>query len=379
MLVPTQAEARRLGSAIVRSGICKGQVVSVMVPNVPVGIVCHFAVPGTGSTLHMINTRLDAHAVAFQLEHAQSKLLIVDCELAGVATAALEMMEDRHRPRLVQAEDSLYPQWQADGETLQDFMRTGDPDFRLEGPGDEDDAIAVSYTSGTTGNPKGVVTHHRGAALNSLCINLTWPMVGDRIVYLWTLPMFHCNGWCFPWAVTAVGGTHVCLRYVRAGDVLSAISKERVTHLCGAPVVMNLLLGAAEEQKAALQQEVSMRSDAPVKMVTGGSAPPPSVMKRMRSELGIQPVALYGLTEVYGAATTFVWDSSWDDLDDEQRDKRMTWQAPSLVHDMYVAQRGGLDPVRADGSTIGEVVMRGNGVMKGYLRNDQATQEAFDQ
>ncbi|CAM9500823.1 unnamed protein product [Laminaria digitata] len=206
-----------------------------MVPNVPIGVTCHFAIPGMGSTLHMINTRLDAKTVAFQLEHAESKLLIVDCELIATARDALEMIEERHRPRLIQAEDSRHPEWRADGEELRDFIRTGDPDFVLSGPEHEDDAIALSYTSGTTGNPKGVLTHHRGAALNSMSMSLTWPLVGDGVIYLWTLPMFHCNGWCFPWSVTAVGGTHVCLRYVRARDILSAIAKENVTHLCGAP------------------------------------------------------------------------------------------------------------------------------------------------
>ncbi|CAM9499320.1 unnamed protein product [Ascophyllum nodosum] len=377
------AEARQLASAISRAGIEKSDVVSVMVPNVPLGVTCHFAVPGMGATLHMINTRLDAKTVAFQLEHSESKLLIVDCELAGVAREALEIMRGR-RPRLILAEDSTHPECKAgDGEEIREFLRTGNPDFVLSGPEDEDDAIALSYTSGTTGNPKGVVTHHRGAFLNAISMSLTWPMVGDRVVYLWTLPMFHCNGWCFPWTVTAAGGTHVCLRYVRAGEIFKAIARERVTHLCGAPVVMNLLLGATDEEKALVKDLLASKggksaSAAPVQMLTGGSAPPGIRMRQMESDLGIKMLALYGLTEVYGPATACLWNDSWDSLDEADRDARMSWQVPSFVHNMYVAERGDLRAVPADGATLGEVLLRGNVVMTGYLKNDKATAEAFD-
>ncbi|CAN0293195.1 unnamed protein product [Ascophyllum nodosum] len=391
------AEARQLASAISRAGIKKGDVVSVMVPNVPLGITCHFAVPGMGATLHMINTRLDAKTVAFQLEHSESRLLIVDCELAGEAREALEIMRGR-RPRLILAEDPTHPEWKAgEGEEIREFLRTGDPDFVLSGPEDEDDAIALSYTSGTTGNPKGVVAHHRGAVLNAMSMSLTWPMVGDRVVYLWTLPMFHCNGWCFPWAVTAAGGTHVCLRYVRAGEIFKAIARERVTHLCGAPgergdtgpcgaverhafvnhdLVMNLLLGATDEEKAPGTERASA---APVQMLTAGSAPPGIRMREMESDLGIKMLASYGLTEVYGPATACLWDDGWDSLDEAGRDARMPWQAPSFVHNMYVADRRDLRPVPADGATLGEVLLRGNAVMTGYLKNDKATAEAFDE
>ncbi|CBJ28329.1 acyl-CoA synthase [Ectocarpus siliculosus] len=339
-------ETRQLASAVSRAGVLPGQVVSVLVPNVPVAITCHFAIPGMGATLHMINTRLDARAVAFQLEHAESKLLIVDCELAGIAKDALEMIEDESkRPHLIQAEDPMHAEWSAtDGEELRDFMRTGDPNFELPGAEHEDDAIALSYTSGTTGNPKGVLTHHRGAALNSMSVSITWPLVGGDVKYLWTLPMFHCNGWCLPWAITAV--------------------------------VMNLLLGATEEEKAPVTERMPPRV---IQMMTGGAAPPPSVMRELEQELGIRPLSAYGLTEVYGPCTSNLWDDSWDDLEEDERGARLPWQAPSLVHEMYVAEKGGFDAVPADGVTLGEVLLRGNAVMKGYLNNEEATKEAFDQ
>ncbi|CAM9573323.1 unnamed protein product [Discosporangium mesarthrocarpum] len=249
-------EAQSLGGALSKAQIGQGDVVSVLLPNVPTGIVCHFAVPGTGAILHMINTRLDAKAIAFQLEHAESNLILVDSELMAVATEALEIMEEGQRPRLVWVSDPYIDDGEDDelkgrAEEYKEFLRTGDPDFELKGPQDEFEAIALSYTSGTTGNPKGVLTNHRGAVLN--CFNLTimqgvtrfvpggdhywgrWPMISKPMVYLWILPMFHCNGWCFPWSVTLVGGTHVCLRHVRAGDAFRAMANEGVTHFCGAP------------------------------------------------------------------------------------------------------------------------------------------------
>ena len=357
----------RLASALAAHGIGRGDTVAVMAPNVPEAFEAHFGVPMTSAVLNMLNIRLDAETIAFILKHGEAKVLITDTEFAPVIGPALDLLD--HKPLVIDIADPAGPGGERLGSVdYEAFIAAGDPDFAPVLPRDEWDAIALNYTSGTTGNPKGVVYHHRGAYLEAIGNILVWGLP-QHPVYLWTLPMFHCNGWCFPWTVTALAGTHVCLRRVEAAAVYDAIERDGVTHLCGAPVVMNALLNATRGT-AALPR--------PVAMMTAGSAPPAAVIGGMEG-LGFKITHVYGLTEVYGPSTICAWHDEWDALDADARARLKARQgvAYPVLDGLMVADPDTLAPVPSDGATMGEVFMRGNIVMKGYLKNPKATDDAF--
>ena len=361
--------SRRLASALAKHGIGKGDTVAVMAPNVPEMVECHFGVPMAGAVLNALNTRLDAATIAFILEHGEAKVLITDREFAGTIAAALTQV--RVRPLVIDIDDPLYD---GPGERLgsldyEAFIADGDPDFVWHLPADEWDAISLNYTSGTTGDPKGVVYHHRGAYLNALGNVLAWNMP-RHAVYLWTLPMFHCNGWCFPWTVTAQAGTHVCLRRVEAKAIYDAFADHGVTHLCGAPIVMGLLVNAKPEERRDFPQQVEM--------MTAAAPPPASIIQGMEA-LGIKVTHVYGLTEVYGPVVVCAWQPEWDALPVEEQARIKARQGVNypVLEGLMVADPETLAPVPADAQTMGEVFMRGNVVMKGYLKNPSATEKAF--
>ena len=363
------SRARRLASALASRYIGVGDTVSVMLPNVPAMLEAHYAVPMTGAVIHSINTRLDAAVIAFQLDHAQTKILITDREFAPAIKAALKLA--KVRPLVIDYDDLEFPQT---GEKLgtvdyEAFVRSGDPDFNWRMPDDEWDAIALNYTSGTTGNPKGVVYHHRGATL--MCYsNIIETGMPLHPVYLWTLPMFHCNGWCFTWSLPAVAGTHVCLRWVRARPMYDAIVEHKVTHLSGAPIVMSTLLNAAADEKRAISHTVAFNHAA--------APPPESVLTAMRAA-GFQLIHLYGLTETYGPAVVNEWQASWNDLPPSDVSAKRARQGVRSValEGLTIMDPHTMIQVPADGETLGEVMFRGNIVMKGYLNNKAATDEAF--
>jgi fatty-acyl-CoA synthase len=363
------ARCRQLSSALAKRGIGPGDTVSVMLPNVPPMLEAHFGVPMLRAVLHSINTRLDATVIAFMLDHAETKVLITDTEYAPVVREALALA--KNKPLVIDYAD---PEAPGLGERLgtedyEAFIASGDPSFTWQMPVDEWDAITLNYTSGTTGNPKGVVYHHRGAYLLSLGNTLAGNL-GRHPTYLWTLPMFHCNGWCFPWTVPAVGGTNVCLRYVRPDAIWSALADNDVTHQCGAPIVMSTILNAPPEQKRTLGRQVQF--------LTAAAPPPEAVLAAMR-EAGFNVVHVYGLTEVYGPAVVNEWKSEWDALDPGAQAARKARQGVKYVtlEDLTVLDPLTMQPVPADGETLGEVMFRGNLVMKGYLKNPAATEEAF--
>ncbi len=368
------ARSQRLASALARRGIGKGDTVSVMLSNTPPMLEAHFGVPMTKAVLHSLNTRLDAAIIAFQLDHAESKVLIVDREFSGVVAEALTMA--KVRPLVIDYDDpeypadAPYPKGQRIG-TLdyEDFLATGQEEFAWSGPDDEWNAISLNYTSGTTGNPKGVVYHHRGAALMAYT-NTIHAGMGQHSVYLWTLPMFHCNGWCFPWALAVTASTHVCLRWVRARTMYDAIADHKVTHLCGAPIVMSTLLNASDAERRQFPQTVTFNTAA---------APPPEAVLSGMADAGFRVTHLYGLTETYGPAVVNEWHSDWDLLDKAARTSRKARQGVRYagLEALDVLDPQTMKPVPRDGETIGEVMFRGNIVMKGYLKNLPATQEAF--
>jgi fatty-acyl-CoA synthase len=364
----TYRRCRQLASALRRRGIGKNDTVAVMGANTPELLEAHFGVPMAGAVLNALNIRLDARTIAFILEHGEAKILITDREFSGVVAEALAMMAKP--PLVIDIDDALAAGGTLIGETdYESFLGSGDPDFAWQRPGDEWDAIALNYTSGTTGNPKGVVYHHRGAYLNALGNALVWSMK-QHPVYLWTLPMFHCNGWCFPWTVTALAGTHVCLRRVEPAAVFASIVEAEVTHLCGAPVVMNALLNAPHSARRAVGRRIAM--------MTAGSAPPAAVIEGMEG-LGFDVSHVYGLTEVYGPAVVCDWHEDWNDLPAAGRAALKARQGVRypVLDGLMVADPQTMAPVPADNATMGEVMMRGNIVMKGYLKNHAATEEAF--
>jgi fatty-acyl-CoA synthase len=361
--------ARQLASALRKAGIAKGDTVSAMLANTPPMLEAHFGVPMTGAVLHTINTRLDAAIIAFQLDHAQTKLIIVDREFSSVIADALKLCQVK--PIIIDFNDLEFPQA---GPALSNLdyeaiIQSGDANFDWSWPDDEWDAISLNYTSGTTGNPKGVVYHHRGAALMCYANTISTGMARFP-VYLWTLPMFHCNGWCFPWSVTMVGGTHVCLRWVRAKAMFDAIVEHKVTHISGAPIVMATLLNATPDEKRTISHTVAFNHAA---------APPPASVMAAMADAGFQLTHLYGLTETYGPATINEWDTAWNDLDQPGRDAKRIRQGVryTALEGLTVMDPETMSQVSADGETMGEVMFRGNIVMKGYLKNPKATDEAF--
>jgi fatty-acyl-CoA synthase len=363
------ARARRLASALAAVGIGRGDTVSVMLANTPAMLEAHYGVPMTGAVLNTLNTRLDAPIIAFTLDHADAKVLITDREFSPIVKEALARA--KVKPRVIDYDD---PEFTGTGARLggteyEEFLGEGDPDFAWAMPDDEWDAISLNYTSGTTGDPKGVVYHHRGAYLLGIGNVVTCGM-GKHPVYLWTLPMFHCNGWCFPWSISVVAGTHVCLRQVRAPAMYEAIANHRVTHLCGAPIVMATLLNAPANEKRPLPHVVEF--------FTAAAPPPESVLASMK-QAGFNVTHLYGLTETYGPAVVNDWHRAWDDLDSPEQAARKARQGVRYLalEALDVMDPETMQSVARDGETLGEVMFRGNVVMKGYLKNKAATDKAF--
>jgi fatty-acyl-CoA synthase len=363
------ARARRLASALSRRGIKRGDTVSVMLANTPAMIEAHYGVPMTGAVLNTLNTRLDAPILGFTLDHAETKVLIVDREYAKVMKEALSRA--KVKPLVIDYDD---PEYAGTGERIgsleyEVFLREGDEDFDWQAPDDEWEAISLNYTSGTTGDPKGVVYHHRGAHLLALGNVITCGM-GKHPVYLWTLPMFHCNGWCFPWTLSIVAGTHVCLRAVRAAPIFDAIADHKVTHLCGAPIVMSTLLNAPAHEKKPLPHIVQFATAA---------APPPEAVLAAMKDAGFNVTHLYGLTETYGPASINEWHGEWEALalpEQAAKKARQGVRYP-VLEALDVLDPETMQPVPRDGETLGEVMFRGNVVMKGYLKNKTATAAAF--
>ncbi|UIJ70878.1 acyl-CoA synthetase [Aurantimonas sp. HBX-1] len=366
--------SRQLASALQRRGIARGETVAVMLSNTPAMLEAHHGVPMAGAVLLSINTRLDAAIIAFQLDHAEARVVIVDREFSAVMREALATAACR--PLVIDYDDPDFPADApaAKGDAIgsleyEALLAEGDPDFDWQMPDDEWDAISLNYTSGTTGNPKGVVYHHRGAALMGYA-NVIAAGLGRHPVYLWTLPMFHCNGWCFPWTLAVQAGTHVCLRWVRAKAMYDAIAEHGVTHLCGAPIVMSMLINSDESEKRAFPQSVVFN--------TAAAPPPQAVLAGMR-DAGFEVTHLYGLTETYGPAVVNEWKQDWDALEGPARAAQTARQGvryPAL-EDLAVMDAETMVPVPADGETIGEVMFRGNIVMRGYLKNQAASAEAF--
>ena len=362
------ARCRRLAGALAGRGVGAGDTVSLMAPNVPEMLEAHFGVPMCGAVLNALNYRLDAATIRFILGHAETKVLITDREFSPMVAQALDGMDAP--PVVIDIDDPLCESGERIGEKdYEAFIDEGSPEFEYRLPDDEWQAISLGYTSGTTGNPKGVVCHHRGAYLNAVGQMLAFG-IGAGSRYLWTLPMFHCNGWTYTWGVTAAGGTHVCLRAVDPALIFSLIEEHGVTHMCGAPVVLNLLLHAPDS--------VKRRFAHIVEVATGGAAPPSAVIEGM-SEMGFNVTHLYGLTETYGPATVCAWQEAWGALDMEGRAGRMARQGVPYhtMHAMMVADGETMAETPRDGETIGELMLRGNTVMRGYLKNPAATEEAF--
>ncbi|MFP3504941.1 acyl-CoA synthetase [Burkholderia sp. SIMBA_062] len=364
----THTRAKQLASALAQAGVARGDTVAALLPNIPAMVEAHFGVPMAGAVLNTINTRLDISSVLFMLRHGEAKVLIVDTEYADLAHRAAREVPGL---KIVSVADAMPadPARFAGATDYEAFVAGGDPDYAWTPPADEWDAIALNYTSGTTGDPKGVVYHHRGAYLAAISNILEWDMP-KHAVYLWTLPMFHCNGWCFPWAVAARAGVNVCLRKFDAKTVFDLIRSERITHYCGAPIVQSAIANAPAEFRAGI--------DHTVHAMVAGAAPAPAVIAKMK-EIGFDLLHVYGLTEVYGPATVCAKQAHWDALPDDERARLNARQGVRyhLEAGATVLDPDTMAPVPADGETLGEIMFRGNICMKGYLKNPKATDEAF--
>ena len=361
------ARCRRLANALQNRGVGVGDTVSIMAPNVPAMLEAHYGVPMCGATLNALNYRLDAANIRFILEHAETKVLITDREFSDTIGKALQGMNDR--PLVIDIDDPTFEGGTLLGEQSYEEFIAAAAEGDYQHPRDEWQAISLCYTSGTTGNPKGVVLHHRGAYLNAIGQLLVFG-VNPSSRYLWTLPMFHCNGWTYTWGVTAAAGTHICLRKVDPALIFSLIKEHRVTHMCGAPIVLNMLIHAPHEARTQFEQTVEV--------ATGGAAPPSQVIQNME-EMGFRVTHLYGLTETYGPATVCAWQSAWDQLDVDGKTGMMARQgvAYHTLEDVMIAYSDTMQPVPEDGETMGEIMIRGNTVMKGYLKNPDASAQAF--
>ena len=364
----TYARACQLADALFKRGIGKGDTVAIMGANTPETYEAHFGVPMSGAVLNALNIRLDAATIAFILDHAEAKVLLTDKEFSPTIKAALEKCEAK--PLIIDIDDVL-----ADGGNLlgvmdyEEFIRSGHPNFDWQLPTDEWQALSLNYTSGTTGNPKGVVYSHRGAYMNSIGNAMAWDM-NQGPVYLWTLPMFHCNGWCFPWTVAAYGGTNVCLRNVSAAGIFDAISNYKINHFCGAPIVLGMVVNATEEEKKPF--------DYTVEVMTAGAPPPAAILQKINN-MGFRVTHAYGLTETYRPATVCAWQNEWDDLPNSEKAIMNARQGVNnaVLDQLNVIDPKTMEPVPADGETMGEVMFRGNNVMKGYLKNSTTTEASL--
>jgi len=364
----TRERCTRLGAALSKIGIEKNHTVAIMAPNIPAMYEAHFGVPLCGAVLNSINTRLDAATVAFILEHSEAKVLIADTEYSETVAKAIEQLDNP--PIIIDIEDASV----TDGNRLgtieyEEFLRTGDHEFTWVTPQDEWDAISLNYTSGTTGNPKGVVYHHRGAYMNAISNITGWEM-GDHPRYLWTLPMFHCNGWCFPWSLAAIAGVSVCSRSVTGAGIYDAIKNHQVTHMCGAPIVLNLIINTDDAEQ--------YRPDYTVKVMTA-AAPPPAPILQAMEDRGFHMTHVYGLTETYGPAVMCAWKSEWNKLPADQRAQLKSRQGVryQVLESLDVLDPETMEPVMRDGKSVGEIMFRGNIVMKGYFKNPEETKSSF--
>ena len=366
--IETYHRCIKLASALNRRGINKGDTVATMLPNVPAALEAHFGVPMCGAVLNALNFRLDAKTIAFILDHGEAEALLTDKEFAPIIKEALSLCKTK--PLVIDVDDALAPDGELLGEIeYEAFLAEGNASYDWQYPENEWDAVSLNYTSGTTGNPKGVVYHHRGAALNSIGNITAWAMP-PMPKYLWTLPMFHASGWCFPWTVTALAGTHICLRRTEPGPIYQSIIDHKITHMCGAPIVMGMLVNASSREQKPLPHRV--------KILTAGAAPPPAILEQIEA-LGFDVTHAYGLTECYGPGVVSEWHPEWDELPTTEKSAKKARQGvPYLVmQDLTVMDPTTMQKTPADAQTMGEVFMRGNNLMKGYLKNETATEKAF--